>query len=118
MCYLGLGVYKLIKQHSTRHLRAKNYGTNKHSAVPTLHSVFSANTGLPRCNTVKVTIKPVSKKVALNTKFNKNLGKVVFCVMCIIPLYRDTQHLTYSGSTEIGLQYLKQYGNPLKSHEQ
>lgn len=34
-----------------------------------------------------------------------------------VPLYRDEQHLTYLGSTEIGLQYLKQYGNPLKPHE-
>ena len=34
-----------------------------------------------------------------------------------IPLYRDSQHLTYSGSTEIGLQYIKKHGNPLKSHE-
>lgn len=34
-----------------------------------------------------------------------------------IPLYRDNQHLSYTGSTEIGLQYLKKYGNPLKSHE-
>lgn len=34
-----------------------------------------------------------------------------------VPLYRDRQHLTYSGSAEIGLKYLEQYGNPLKSHE-
>lgn len=30
------------------------------------------------------------------------------------PLYRDNQHLTYSGSREIAIEYLKKYGNPLK----
>jgi len=35
-----------------------------------------------------------------------------------VPLYRDQQHLTYTGSAEIGLQYLKKYGNPLKMHGQ
>ena len=34
-----------------------------------------------------------------------------------VPLYRDNQHLTYAGSNEIGREYLKKYGNPLKSHE-
>lgn len=34
------------------------------------------------------------------------------------PLYRDRQHLTYTGSAEIGVQYLKKYGNPFKAHEQ
>ena len=34
-----------------------------------------------------------------------------------VPLYRDNQHLTYAGSNEIGREYLKKYGNPLKFHE-
>ncbi|WP_374252046.1 acyltransferase family protein [Acinetobacter brisouii] len=29
------------------------------------------------------------------------------------PLYRDNQHLTYSGSYQIGIEYLKKYPNPL-----
>lgn len=43
--------------------------------------------------------------------------KVCYSYLNNVPLYRDSQHLTYSGSTEIGQQYLKKYGNPLKSHE-
>lgn len=31
-----------------------------------------------------------------------------------IPLYRDNQHLTYQGSKEIAVEYLKTYDNPLK----
>ena len=31
-----------------------------------------------------------------------------------IPLYRDNQHLTYQGSKEIAIEYLKIYDNPLK----
>lgn len=34
------------------------------------------------------------------------------------PLYRDTHHLTYTGATEIGVQYLKKYRNPFKPHDQ
>jgi hypothetical protein len=44
--------------------------------------------------------------------------KVCYSYLNTEPLYRDAQHSTYSSSTEIGLQYLKKYGNPLKSHEQ
>ena len=43
--------------------------------------------------------------------------KACYSYLNNVPLYRDSQHLTYSGSTEIGQQYLKKYGNPLKSHE-
>ncbi|XID75175.1 acyltransferase family protein [Alkanindiges sp. WGS2144] len=31
-----------------------------------------------------------------------------------IPLYRDSQHLTYAGSKEIAIEYLKRYDNPFK----
>lgn len=31
-----------------------------------------------------------------------------------IPLYRDSQHLTYAGSKEVAIEYLKRYGNPFK----
>jgi len=34
------------------------------------------------------------------------------------PLYRDRQHLTYTGSAKIGVEYLKRYGNPFKPHDQ
>lgn len=34
------------------------------------------------------------------------------------PLYRDGQHLTYTGSAKIGIKYLRKYGNPFKAHEQ
>lgn len=42
-----------------------------------------------------------------------------FCYSYInhIPLYRDGHHLTYTGSAQIGVKYLKKYGNPFKAHE-
>lgn len=43
--------------------------------------------------------------------------KVCYSYLNNVHLYRDNQHLTYTGSTEIGIQYLEKYGNPLKSHE-
>ncbi|GIT84846.1 SGNH hydrolase domain-containing protein [Acinetobacter towneri] len=35
-----------------------------------------------------------------------------------VPFYPDDQHLTYTGSAEIGVEYLKRYGNPLKTNAQ
>lgn len=43
--------------------------------------------------------------------------KLCYSYLNNIPLYRDNQHLTYSGSAEVGKKYLEIYGNPLKSHE-
>ena len=31
-----------------------------------------------------------------------------------VALYRDNQHLTYVGSEQIGIEYLKQHANPFK----
>lgn len=47
--------------------------------------------------------------------FNKIICKNNKCYSFInnIPLYRDNQHLTYSGSYQIGIEYLKKYPNPL-----
>ncbi|WP_339352573.1 acyltransferase family protein [Acinetobacter beijerinckii] len=38
--------------------------------------------------------------------------KVCYSYLGHTPLYRDGQHLTYTGSAEIGVEYLKKYGNP------
>ncbi|MHA3052303.1 acyltransferase family protein [Acinetobacter sp. ANC 4640] len=47
--------------------------------------------------------------------FNSIICKNNKCYSFInnLPLYRDNQHLTYSGSYQIGIEYLKKHSNPL-----
>lgn len=47
--------------------------------------------------------------------FNNIICKKNRCYSFInnLPLYRDNQHLTYSGAYQIGIEYLKKYPNPL-----